>query len=526
MRDVYSRRMFRAGGSVAPLGSNEFIVGGIRYQLSDDKLAELRQGIGSDMSIFPIINAPGAQFGSEVEQALREYSRLREPFQLSEKFGEGFESRGEAFSDQDSVRPDSVLSAVQELARRGGSLAREYLIDPVIGFGGELFYGGGGEKGRKAALEDISSILGRPVTEQELALAKAQNLIGAEVASDVTFTPAAQQMLESQDFQRELDDLVGELNQAEQETAEETKDDASETAGEKGDAGGVKGDAGVEGTNEMSEEEKVAAALATLEAQLEAQRKAQRQAARKKGIGRVTKALSDFYEPGMTRAEAMLNLGKKLGEATDEEEAAQLEKELKRLENDPFDISEFQENSVKYTQEQKKLQESKNTLFWLDDAKKIIKDYDVTGLGPLAGEWYYKYIRAPLDPNAKQDPKSKLITLLEDIANSEVKSLLGESGRTISNLDRQIARTLIGEIRGLAGVVQSEEKLLSIINKRVIEITQRQQEAEQNLKTYGVYFNSLGVSAPDVNYVQPGGTGADISAEEAEEILNKRKGAG
>ncbi len=45
MRDVYSRRVFKAGGSVASLGSNEFIVGGIRYQLSDDKLAELRQGI-------------------------------------------------------------------------------------------------------------------------------------------------------------------------------------------------------------------------------------------------------------------------------------------------------------------------------------------------------------------------------------------------------------------------------------------------------------------------------------------------
>ena len=523
MRDVYSRRMFQAGGSVAPLGPNEYIIGGIRYQLSDDKLAELRQGIGSDTSIFPIINAPGAQFGSEVEQALREYSRLREPFQLSEKFGEGF-------------KPDSVLSAVQELARKGGKFAREYVIDPVVGFGAEFFYDGGGEKGRKSALEDLSSILGRVPTEEELAIIKAEGLIDSErvgAISDVTFTPAAQQMLpaaqqilESRDFQRELDDLVGELNQAEQETAEETKDDASETAGEKGDAGGVKGDAGVEGTNEMSEEEKVAAALATLETQLEAKRKAQRQAARKKGIGRVTKALSDFYEPGMTRAEAMLNLGKKLGEATDEEEAAQLEKELKRLEDDPFDISEFQENSVKYTQEQKKLQESKNTLFWLDSAKKIIKDYDVTGLGPLAGEWYYKYIRAPLDPNAKQDPKSKLITLLEDIANSEVKSLLGESGRTISNLDRQIARTLIGEIRGLAGAVMSEEKLLSIINKRVTEITQRQQEAEQNLKTYGVYFNSLGVSAPDVNYVQPGGTGADISAEEAEDILNKRKGAG
>ena len=57
MRDVYSRRMFQAGGSVAPLGPNEYIIGGIRYQLSDDKLAELRQGIGSALAGY------GAQFG-------------------------------------------------------------------------------------------------------------------------------------------------------------------------------------------------------------------------------------------------------------------------------------------------------------------------------------------------------------------------------------------------------------------------------------------------------------------------------
>ena len=525
MRDVYSRRMFQAGGSVAPLGSNEFIVGGIRYQLSDDKLAELRQGIGSDTSIFPIINAPGAQFGSEVEQALREYSRLREPFQLSEKFGEGFESRGEAFSDQDSVRPDSVLSAIQELARRGGSFAREYVIDPVVSFGGELFYDGGGEKGRKSALEDLSSILGRPVTEQELALAKAQNLIGAEVVSDVTFTPAAQQMLESQDFQRELDDLVGELNQAEQETDAKETVDASETAGEEGDVG-APDDSGVEDsglvTEDRSETKRTGyeEALEQLENQLKKENRAKR-------FGRLTSALSNFYEPGMTRAESMISLGKKLSEETEKEQKAIEAQAKKELEAREEILSNFNKNRFDYEQD---LSDSIKELDTVDvgitvlrQALEIVKGGGVAGLGPVANELITKAVRFA-GFKKELTPRIRAKLLLDYFAQGQVKNITGESGRTISNVDRDIAARLVGNINKLFA---TEEEIQGNLERTLQTFLASYNKANRDFGRAQRRFTDLGLEAPySRNIVGSQDVGSDtefIGAKESEEIARNIK---
>jgi hypothetical protein len=521
--------MFKAGGSVASLGSNEFIVGGIRYQLSDDKLAELRQGIGSDMSIFPIINAPGAQFGSEVEQALREYSRLREPFQLSEKFGEGFESRGEAFSDQDSVRPDSVLSAVQELARRGGSFAREYVIDPVVGIGGELF---GGEKGREAAIEGWSKILGRVPTEEELAIIKAEGLTGSErvgATSDVTFTPAAQQMLpaaqqilESQDFQRELDDLVGELNQAEQETDAEETVDASVTAGEEGDAG-APDDSGVEDPGLVTEDRSETKRTG-YEEELEQLVKKENRAKR---FGRLTSALSNFYEPGMTRAESMISLGKKLSEETEKEQKAIEAQAKKELEAREEILSNFNKNRFDYEQD---LSDSIKELDTVDvgitvlrQALEIVKGGGVAGLGPVVNEAVTKAVRFA-GFKKKLTPRMEAKLLLDYFAQGQVKNITGESGRTISNVDREIAARLVGNINKLFA---TEEEIQGNLERTLQTFLASYNKANRDFGRAQRRFTDLGLEAPySRNIVDSQDVGSDtefIGAKESEEIARNIK---
>ena len=511
MRDVYSRRMFQAGGSVAPLGPNEYIIGGIRYQLSDDKLAELRQGIGSDMSVFPIINAPDAQFGSEVEQALREYSRLREPFQLSEKFGEGF-------------IPDSVLSAAQEVFRKGGSLAREYVIDPLVGIGGELF---GGEKGREAAIQGLTKILGRVPTEEELAIYKAENLTGSErVISDVTFTPAAQQMLESQDFQTELDDLVGELNQAEQETGAGETVNASVTAGEEGDAGGVKGDAGVEDsglvTEDRSETKRTGyeEALEQLENQLKKENRAKR-------FGRLTSALSNFYEPGMTRAESMISLGKKLSEETEKEQKAIEAQARKELEAREEILSNFNKNRFDYEQD---LSDSIKELDTVDvgitvlrQALEIVKGGGVAGLGPVANEAVTKAVKF-FGFKKELTPRMEAKLLLDYFAQGQVKNITGESGKNISNVDRDIAARLVGNINKLFA---TEEEIQGNLERTLETFLASYNKANRDFGRAQRRFTDLGLEAPySRNTVGSQDVGSDtefIGAKESEEIARNIK---
>lgn len=81
----------------------------------------------------------------------------------------------------------------------------------------------------------------------------------------------------------------------------------------------------------------------------------------------------------------------------------------------------------------------------IDDARKLVATGSVTGLSPLVQE-YVRKAKAFFGGGKQLTNREIAKNLINDIINGNIKELTGESGRTISNLDRQVAANLIGAI--------------------------------------------------------------------------------
>ena len=127
----------------------------------------------------------------------------------------------------------------------------------------------------------------------------------------------------------------------------------------------------------------------------------------------------------------------------------------------------------------------------LNEAERLVKTGDVTGLSPLFQEYFNKALRqfgSDVPLSAREAAKN----ILEDIKNGEIKAILGESGRTISNLDRQIAGNLIGEINWKA----DKENVLDKISKARRRARDRFTNAESNYQAALQPYARFGVQAP------------------------------
>ena len=127
----------------------------------------------------------------------------------------------------------------------------------------------------------------------------------------------------------------------------------------------------------------------------------------------------------------------------------------------------------------------------LAEAERLVRTGDVTGLSPLFQEYFNKALRqfgqdVPL--SAREAAKN----ILEDIKNGEIKAILGESGRTISNLDRQIAGNLIGEINFKA----DKETVLDKIKLARRRANDRFTSAQSNYDAALQPYTRFGVKAP------------------------------
>jgi hypothetical protein len=101
---------------------------------------------------------------------------------------------------------------------------------------------------------------------------------------------------------------------------------------------------------------------------------------------------------------------------------------------------------------------------YLKQARALIETGDVTGLSPALEEAVnkaFRFLRKPVPLS----PREKAKGLLAFVAKADVKELLGESGRTISNIDREIAAELVGAINLTTGKEDVLEQLDKSIGK-------------------------------------------------------------
>jgi hypothetical protein len=105
----------------------------------------------------------------------------------------------------------------------------------------------------------------------------------------------------------------------------------------------------------------------------------------------------------------------------------------------------------------------------LDQVENIITTKDITGFSPILQSVYKKAlgfagVQSPLDP------RERAIVLLEQIANGNIKTITGESGRTISNVDRQIAQKLIGDLKN---PLTREDEILGNLRSQKVDLRNR-----------------------------------------------------
>ena len=113
---------------------------------------------------------------------------------------------------------------------------------------------------------------------------------------------------------------------------------------------------------------------------------------------------------------------------------------------------------------------------YLKQARALIEKKDVTGIVPVIDEGINKAARF-LGIEVPQSPREQAKALLSFVSKADVKELLGESGRTISNIDRSIAEELVGKI----AITTGKEDLIAQLKK---SISKYEDSYSKNLRNY------------------------------------------
>jgi len=153
-------------------------------------------------------------------------------------------------------------------------------------------------------------------------------------------------------------------------------------------------------------------------------------------------------------------------------------------------INRFQDNSARYAKDLSEsifeVETSDAVLRAITEAKKLVQTGDATGFGPLFTE-YFNEARRFFGADIKLSTREAAKNYINDIINGNIKELTGESGRTISNLDRQIAGSLVGKIEWDS----SKENVLDKLDKAYARAQSRYKlgmtNYEASLKPYAKY---------------------------------------
>ena len=147
------------------------------------------------------------------------------------------------------------------------------------------------------------------------------------------------------------------------------------------------------------------------------------------------------------------------------ESEREAEQRLQEMKSGGVDISDLKSISgleQEYLDNYQASQDNKNTAKQVQDVVNVLKTQgqNVFGVGNIissnlkqimkfvAGDPNLASKAKDIEKNLKtENPRLYIKTILEIVQNREIKELLGESGRTISNLDRQVVERIVGQLK-------------------------------------------------------------------------------
>lgn len=174
---------------------------------------------------------------------------------------------------------------------------------------------------------------------------------------------------------------------------------------------------------------------------------------------------------------------------------------------DVSDIAKIDTIEGEYLEFYQKAASNADTAKKLQEVVRVLKTKgkNIFGVGNIVGSNFKKIMQfvagdPTLSANKKEisqalkseDPRTYVKTILEIIQNRNIRDLLGESGRTISNLDRQVVADLIGQLSDTKILSQSPKAIATKIELLVEDQLKKQTENEEralakarNLATLG-----------------------------------------
>jgi len=152
------------------------------------------------------------------------------------------------------------------------------------------------------------------------------------------------------------------------------------------------------------------------------------------------------------------------------------------------------EQTTKLSEAINDIEQGEISMQMFNSVKEIMSESEITGLGAITNSLLAQ--AKGFLPGGSQEPttpRERAIVILEQIANGNIKTITGESGRTISNVDRQIAEKLVGSLKN---PLTRETEVLERIEAQIRSVTQRTNTARNKYDAIGLYFTSNGLPIP------------------------------
>lgn len=217
-----------------------------------------------------------------------------------------------------------------------------------------------------------------------------------------------------------------------------------------------------------------------------------------RSVGKGLSAAGQFGT-GLTAGAELFAAGEDAKRAAERELEAK--KELIRYENqfaqglDPDMQRYVVESQEKLIQHYTDMRKSADTIELVKQLQKIVSSNDVTSLRAIAdtafaraGSFFGTYTPENF---AKLPPRIKAETIANNIKNINVREILGESGRTISNLDREIVAKVVADFK--LGATDAEIEQTLELTKSNLENTYN--SARSNLTSLGKNIQQIGGTA-------------------------------
>ena len=407
------------------------------YQLPANFSEQVEQGRIGGTTLYSIINNRDFEFSPDVAAALENFAKMDEPFRISEKMGGSFEERRGTFAG-----PGDFGYGAQEAGRGLANISRP-ILEGIAGFAGEL---AGGQRGRER-FQDI--IPGDEISKRDIGLTRLLQIPG------VSYIPP-----ETADLSKQLEDLektsppadtVTEDVKAEEEVATTTEKTAEEVVEEK-----PEGEAVAENVVTTTEE-------TVTETKPEVVPAGDFQRAGNvfsnpnfvRFVANLSKGLatSEDMASGLAKGAALAAEERGLRELEQQKLAQEIQLErieaLGELNMKPTDAAKIRDTNKELTEQIKLFQKSQNNVKQVDEVISIVEAGGATGLSGLAGKLITEAATAlgkgPKDW-ANVDARTRADAILKVLQQENIREILGESGRTISNLDREVIKDVFGNI--------------------------------------------------------------------------------